>query len=455
MMRMRSKVLAARTGALAAALLLGAACKDMTVPDYNNPSIDDFEAHPTVAGLKSAATGLFSGARQDITSRTGYVSMLGIFGRESYTLDASDPRYISELLVGPLTNSGAFGAGLWNLPYQNIRASNLILNAIDKIPGGDLGTADREAVRGFAQTMQAMDLLSIINTRDTNGAPIDVNTAIDAPPAPIATKDQVFARIVALLDEGRTHLAAGGASFPFPVSAGYSDFNTPAKFIKVNRAIKARVDAYIKNYAAAITDLNASFLDTAQPLTLGAYHAFGTGSGDVTNGLTSPTIYAHPSILSDAEHKLDASLDQRVQTKIMTVAPKTQQGLSSSIAFTMYQTPTASVPVIRNEELILLRAEARWFTGDKAGATADINFIRQTSGGLAPVAQPADDNAFVTELLKQRRYSLMFEGGHRWIDTRRFNRMTDLPKDQATHTIFARMLIPEAECLARGGASTC
>jgi hypothetical protein len=454
-MTMRLKVLAARTGALAAALALGAACKDLNVPDYNNPSIDDFQTHPTVAGLKSAATGLFSGARQDVTGRTGYVAMLGIFGRESYTLDSSDPRYISELLVGPLTNSGAFGAGLWNLPYQNIRSSNLILNAIDKIPGGDLSTADREAVRGFAQTMQAMDLLSVINTRDTNGAPIDVNTSLDAAPAPIATREQVLARIVSLLDEGRTHLAAGGAAFPFPVSEGYADFNTPAKFIRVNRAIKARVDAYTKNYAAALTDLNASFLDTSQPLTLGAYHTFGTASGDVTNSLTSPTIYAHPSIVADAELKPDASVDQRVQNKIVKVAPRTQQGLSSDLAFTMYQTPTSPVPIIRNEELILLRAEARWFTGDKTHATEDINFIRTHSGGLAEVAQPASDAAFVTELLKQRRYSLLFEGGHRWIDARRFDRLNDLPKDQASHNIFARMLIPEAECLARGGASTC
>ena len=40
------------------------------------------------------------------------------------------------------------------------------------------------------------------------------------------------------------------------------------------------------------------------------------------------------------------------------------------------------IPIIRNEELILLRAEARLATGDKAGAIADLNQVRVNSGGL-------------------------------------------------------------------------
>ena len=117
--------------------------------------------------------------------------------------------------------------------------------------------------------------------------------------------------------------------------------------------------------------------------------------------------------------------------------------------FTIYESNTAPVPIIRNEELILLRAEARFFTGNTAGALADINLIRTTSGGLAPRGAFANAADFTTELLMQRRYSLMFEGGHRWIDARRFGRLSTLPKALPTHNIQGRFPFPEAECLVR------
>ena len=138
----------------------------------------------------------------------------------------------------------------------------------------------------------------------------------------------------------------------------------------------------------------------------------------------------------------------------MAVAPRSQAGLSSDLGFTMYSSNNSPVAVIRNEELILLRAEARWFTGDKRGAMEDLNLIRQSSGGLAAVTEPATDAAFVSELLRQRRYSLLFEG-HRWIDLRRFGRLDQLPKDASGHLVHSKFPIPEAECLARKLSGMC
>lgn len=444
---------AAGAGLLGLALALGACSgKDLDVPEYNNPSIEQLASNPTPEGIKAAAVGMQIDAKSDITGRTGYVSMLGIVGRESYTLDVSDPRYVSELLIGPVTNSGAFGAGLWTTRYSDIRLGNIILHALDAVQG--MSDADKAAVRGFVKTMQAYDFLLVINTRDVNGAPIDVDRPLDGDLAPLATKAAVFAQIVSLLDGARGDLQAGGSSFPFPLSSGYNGFNTPATFIKFNRALKARVDAYMQQYSTALTDLNASFLDTSAPLTLGVYNTYGSGS-DAPNDLATNVIYAHPSIVTDAQHKPDATLDNRVLTKIKTVDPRSLSGVSSDKAFTMYESNTSPVPIIRNEELILLRAEARWFTNDKPGAMADLNFIRTTSGGLAPIAQPASDAAFITALLRERRYSLLFEGGHRWIDARRFGRLTDLPLDQPTHIRIAAFQVPISECDARNLPSPC
>lgn len=435
-----------------AALLFASACKDLVVPDYNNPGLDDLVNNPTPTKIAQASQGLLVGTRVGIGEQNGYVSLLGIVGRESYNFDPADPRFITEMLVGPLDGgSPAFGGNLFASPYRNIRNANILLGAVDKVVG--LSPAQKSAVQGFGKTIQALDYLNVINTRDDLGAPLDVNIGPTDAPAPIATKVAVFTQIATLLDDGLVALNGGGDAFPFAVSPGFADFSTPAEFTKFNRALKARVEVYRGNYASALTALSGSFLDTSAPLTSGAFQSYTTGSGDTPNALFDPTgraILAHPSIVTDAESKPNGTLDNRVLTKVSQLAePHTVQGVTSDLVFSIYNSNTAPIAIIRNEELILLRAEARFFTNDVVGALSDINFIRTTSGGLAPRGPFLNTNDFVTELLKQRRYSLLFEGGHRWIDTRRFGLLATLPLALPTHTVPTRFPFPEAECLAR------
>ena len=107
---------------------------------------------------------------------------------------------------------------------------------------------------------------------------------------------------------------------------------------------------------------------------------------------------------------------------------------------------------IRNEELMLLRAEALLATGDKAGAIAMINSVRVNSGGLAAstLTTGSTDTAVLDEILLQKRYSLLLEGT-RWIDMRRYGRLSTLPLDNASHFVAKVMPIPQAECLVRVG----
>ncbi|HEV2130999.1 MAG TPA: RagB/SusD family nutrient uptake outer membrane protein, partial [Longimicrobiaceae bacterium] len=436
-------------GLLLGSVLLGG-CDDLTVPDYNNPSIEDLQTNPTRTGVLTAATGLLVGARLNIADPNAYISLLGILGRESYNFDTAEPRFITELLSGQLTPGGAFGGNLWALRYRNIRNANIVLNALDQVPG--LTEQEKSAIRGFAKTIKALDYLLIINTRDVQGAVIDVDRPVgdlnDNPP-PIATREQVFQHIVMLLNEAQAHLQAAGGSFPFPLTSGFSNFNTPSSFLRFNRALKARVDVYMRNYPEALQSLQASFLDTSRPLDYGAYYNFGAGSGETQNNLSSATIRAHPSVVANAQRQPSGELDRRVQQKVQQITPRSQLGLSSDLGFTIYPDPDSRVPIITNEELILLRSEARWFTGDRTGATADLNLIRQQAGGLAPIGVPASDDAYVTALLRERAYSLLFEG-HRWIDVRRFNRLDLLPLDRPEFIRQSAFPIPEAECLARG-----
>ena len=65
------------------------------------------------------------------------------------------------------------------------------------------------------------------------------------------------------------------------------------------------------------------------------------------------------------------------------------------------------------------------------------------------------DAEVTNEILYNRRYSLMFEGGHRWIDTRRLGRIMDLPLDKTDHRRNLRYPIPQGECDARPGEAAC
>jgi hypothetical protein len=118
------------------------------------------------------------------------------------------------------------------------------------------------------------------------------------------------------------------------------------------------------------------------------------------------------------------------------------------VKITLYAGNTASVPIIKNEELILLRAEANAGLGNRLQAIQDLNFIRANSGGLAPLATTYAGD-LVTEILYNRRYSLFDEYGDRWVDLRRYGRLAELPKALPSHKIFPIVPIPVDECNQR------
>jgi hypothetical protein len=213
------------------------------------------------------------------------------------------------------------------------------------------------------------------------------------------------------------------------------------------------VDVYRKDWNQALTDLNASFLDDTGSLDLGVYHAFGTGSGDTQNVLNDPDIFVHPAVVAQAEKQADGKLDDRVVRKVKDAPEERKwQDVSSKYVFAHYPTATSPLPIIRNEELILLRAEAHIGLGtpaDEKAALDDLNLIRARSGKLAALAEDLSGQALVNALLNERRYSLLFEGGHRWIDMRRYDKLNELPLDAAGHRVHERFPIPIAETDAR------
>src|SRR5882672_6277565 len=328
-MRIHTLPALALAGVLAPLAL--SAC-DLDVPDLNDPSLDDLKNHPSAISIGAACTGLLIGNRGAKAAENGNVVQLGILGREAYNFDAADPRYITELLVGELNAGSPFGGAFWGGAYANIQlgkvivGDKVIVGALDKVT--DLSDDAKAAVRGFTRTINALDLLEVVVTHDTNGAVLDVNPDPLGQLPPIVTDlTMQYATIAGLLDDAvkdLTSAAAGGDAFPFALGRGFANFDTPTTFLTFNRAVRARVAAYTRDYTMALTALGLSFIDD-NPATLdvndGVYYAYSTKPGDTPSALINPNIFVHPSIEADAEHDaMNNPTDPRLLRKTAVAA---------------------------------------------------------------------------------------------------------------------------------------
>lgn len=404
-----------------AAMVTFVSCEKLDFVDPNGPTLEQ-------STVQTSVTGTEAGMRVDFEF---YIRSVSVIGREVYYFEAADPRYTGELLGkngSELDPSGFLLVRSWGSRYRVIRNCNYL------IAKGDRGAA------GFAKTIMAYQYLLNLNLTDENGIRIDVSGAT---PGPFVSKSAALAEIARLLDEGNTDLGAAGAAFSFKLSAGFAGFNTPATFSKFNRALRARVAAYQGDWNNVLTALGGSFISTSAPLSEGVYLDYGSGLNDQLNPIyevptaTSIKLFAHPSFRAEAEGG-----DTRVSAKTITRPDTTTfDGLASNVGITVASSSTAPYPIIRNEELLLLRAEANINLNNLTSAEADINIVRNAAG--LPSITLTSGNA-IDELLKQRRYSLFLEG-HRWIDLRRYNRLSTLPIDRSGDQVHPRFPRPSTE----------
>jgi hypothetical protein len=214
------------------------------------------------------------------------------------------------------------------------------------------------------------------------------------------------------------------------------------------------VAVYRNDFAGALTALGESFIDPVGDLELGVYMDYGSLPGDLTNPLAldpqQGENFAHPSLESGVQFQADGTTpDQRFLDKIVPRAVTSLDNLTSDLGWIRYPTPDTPIPIIKNEELLLLRAEALIGLGDLTNALTDINTVRTRSGRLAVLGSLATPEAALDELLYNKLYSLMFEGAHRWIDARHYGRLGTLPIDRDGDVVFSTLPIPTDETLAR------
>lgn len=406
------------------ALFTTAGCDSLDVENPNAPQAD-------VVSIQALATGVEGGMRAGMGV---YWRVNGIFSRDLYYFEPADPRYTGELYTGPLDPGGFLLLTPWSGRYGAIGQARTLIEQAESRGLSDQALA---GVRGYANTIIAYQLLLNLNYLGSNGIKIEYSDDVSTP---FVSQEEGYDEIDRLLDSAAGDLANAGGSFPFSL-IGLP--NSPEEFAEFNQALQARVAIYRGNADAALTALDASFIDAGGDLDDGVYYVYSAGSGDRLNPIFEPAtadfvkLRATPFFVDDAEEG-----DQRVANKVLErddlaggASPGSANGLSSNYVLTVTSSSTSPYPIIRNEELLLLRAEANILNGDYDAAEDDINIVRNAAG-LDDVELDAG-NA-VDQLLYERRYSLFAEG-KRWVDLRRYGRLDTLPQPEVGEGIVSEI----------------
>ncbi len=425
-------------------MLVNVSCQKFDYSNFNNPAIDEDTVNANKSVLQSLVTGTEASSR---TYLPYYIDDVGVAGREHIRYSGSEPRYLSDLLgagSSTLNNNTFYVTNPWGYCYATIRTANTLISAARN--STFITDGERLGYYAYAKTMQAYQLLMCLNLMDT--IRIDVENPLNL--GPLVGREEGLAYILSFLDDAANELKDPSCSFSFlttissrgPVSV--ASIETPADFLLVNRALAARVATYSKNWTLTLTDLDQSFLNRAGDFYAGVYHVFSNGSHDITNPLYFPRN-ATGELRGVEPHYATDILpeDDRINKAPLRDIPYSQKDLTSDRDVFIYPTNTSPVAIIRNEELILLAAEAEINLGQTASAISDLNIIR-TAHGLTEYTGATDQTSLINELLYERRYSLAFEG-HRWVDLRRYNMLNILPLDRPDDHIWTNFPIPLSE----------
>lgn len=422
-----------------ATLLMLTACSIDEVTDPNGVQLATLLENAEIGDLNALVNGTEARMRR---SWDVYVTSTGSVSRELYLFDA-DPRNTEDLLGKEgtsLDNNTFYLTAPYTTRYQTVLNCNILLRALDNTPEGS--AAQKDGYRGFANTIKALMFLQELGRLNTNGIRVDVADPENL--GPILSKDAAFDAIFDLLNTAYGQLQ--GAEFAFQLSSGFDDFDTPETFAQFNRAIAARAAIYAERYDQVQGFLDDSFLEDHAALDLGPKHVFSTASGDFLNPMfkapqqSGDQIIVHDSIVNNIRED-----DARISKFRLRNNPTSQDDLNGDYELAIYESSTSPISILRNEELILIAAEANIQTGKLPDAVNYLNIIRNAYG-LGNYAGPETEEALTDEMLYHRTYSLFAEG-HRMFDLRRYGLLnsTFLPIDREGDQVFTEFPLPLSE----------
>lgn len=429
-------------------------------------------ANPSRAQIIQLCKGLESAMRN---GHNDFVASSSAVGREVVSSRSTDNRYYTELLGTDVNNFGGANdpAGIFNAYYTAFsstrrRAELLVRTAANATT---INAGEKKAVEGYARTIQAFVTLNLLNMQGKNGIResfSDLNKPGDLlKPGKFGTYASGLALVRKYVDDGFAALNAG-TGFPFELGRGFLGPNVPPKksgvaeanfdeiasFKTFNRAVAARIALFQADWANLPGILSASFLNLNGSLNLGPKFVWSTAANDFSNTLfVTANNNNQPYVVFNEVIAAVEPGDTRFTGANAKAQPRTaarQSGVfSSTHEVRMFADNVSPSNIIKNEELILIWAEAQAELGSFGLAKTALDRIR-TAYGLPAYAGPLTKDALIDEVLNQRRFSLFFEG-HRWFDMRRRGRLAQIrPQGQIgnqgqTFVVFEAMARPDAE----------
>lgn len=448
--------LVARTAVVTASVAAIAACSDSNVPYYNEPT----GISNTQSGIQNAVTGIFGSSRIDIA---GMVYWQTQFARDIGNIQFDNPENIA-FGTGE-TPIPASNAGNWDNEYRVVGSA---LNVIAALPNAAPPYTQKqvEAIVGIVETMEALNLMQVAETRDTLGIPI--HTTASGSPGPVYCNPDAWKWIVALLDTANDSLnAAGSAPLPVKLPNGFASVSQSAgpstvsgSFASFNRALAGKAGlelayAIARNSAAshptpttpgapdaaALTRADSAMTASALynvPLTTpapggftengaGVYWDFSSTSGDLPNGFNQQlgTYQTLVYLVADVDTLHDARWLAKFipQPSSYPLQITADAFMTHEDLYDYYSTPSTPMPIIRNETMYLERAQIQLGLGNLAQAITLINDVHQQAGGFAsPLTIASTYTAVRDSLLKEQRISTVAEpSSDRTISLRMYN----------------------------------
>lgn len=407
--------------------------------DPNGPSLNSVLNDASITELNLLVSGIEGTMRNSIETMNGAT---GTIARELYIFDA-DPRNTEDLLGKDdivLDANTFYLTAPFSTRYRVVKNCNTLLAALDNTES--VTESEKDAYRGFANTIKGFMLSQVLAILGDNGVRIDVTDPDNL--GPFVSSTEGYNQILSLMDLGADQL--DGSSIIFNLSDGFAGFKTPATLIQFNKALAARIATQGGLYERALGYVNQSFLDLSGDINVGPKHLFSTRPGDQLNplfktpGQSGDQIIVHPRMIADA-----IPGDRRLSKFRMRVNATSQDGLNGNFETALIPSATSSADIIRNEELMLIYAEASFQTDADGDAVTGINAVR-SANNLGSYTGPLTDEALTDEILFQRRYSLWFEN-HLMFDLRRYGRLNAnfLPIDRVGDDVFTQFPIPLTE----------
>jgi len=408
-----------------------------TVVSFTSACSDWIDLEPFTSLSNSQA--LADVAGNQVALNGAYARMRGIADNvQTYPDLMSDNTILTQVNNGAgvqihnwlYTSGDGSAEAMFDQMYSVTIALNNILIGIDDLEDGT--QAERDAIKGEALLMRAWCHFELVRWFGTPylqgtpatdlGVPIKVTPELTFPPR--NTVQEVYDQVMADLDEGITLL--DGASF-----------NVIRWSAAAGRALRARVNLNMGNYAAAITDATAVIDDTNFELETGMDYMATFADDDSDEIILKARVitldggprigWTYYFIQQDGSIRQDYSVPEDffnsfeagdVRAGLYNVDP--DNGLNTIAKYIGRPDAIAGIhdlKLFRISEQYLIRAEAYANNNSEANARTDLNALRGARG-LGDIAATVTGQNLINAIVEERRKELAYEG-FRWHDLNR------------------------------------